>query len=219
MRTRTTARRAALAGMGLTAALALAACGSADYSGHPSSGQGTPAATVSSGAPASEPATFNDADVMFAQMMVPHHQQAVEMAELAETRAADAEVKGLAAQIKGAQDPEIATLTGWLAAWGRPLPAAGSGHGHGHGAAPSPTAHDMPGMMSEADMTSLASATGTDFDRRFLTMMIAHHEGAISMAKDELAKGANADAKALAQRIATSQQAEIDAMNKILARL
>ncbi|MEO3776687.1 DUF305 domain-containing protein [Micromonospora sp. B11E3] len=217
MRTRTTARRAALAGVGLTAALALAACGSADDSGHPSSGQGTPAATVSSGAPASEPTTFNDADVMFAQMMIPHHQQAVEMAELAETRAADAEVKSLAAQIKGAQDPEIATLTGWLAAWGRPLSAAGSGHGHG--APPSSTAHDMPGMMSDADMTSLASATGTDFDRRFLTMMIAHHEGAISMAKDELAKGANQDAKALAQRIAASQQAEIDAMNKILARL
>ncbi|MFI1191778.1 DUF305 domain-containing protein [Micromonospora sp. NPDC020750] len=209
MTTRTIARRAALAGGALIAALALTACGSAD---HTSSGHDTPPAATS-GAPASGSATFGDADVMFAQMMIPHHRQAVEMAELADSRAADAEVKRLAVQIKGAQGPEIATMAGWLTGWGRPVPSDGPGHGMPG------MDHGMPGMMSDADMTRLAGATGSEFDRQFLTMMIAHHEGAITMAKEELAKGTHADAKAMAQGIVTAQQGEIDAMNKILARL
>jgi len=77
----------------------------------------------------------------------------------------------------------------------------------------------MPGMMSDADMAKLRAATGRDFDRQFCTMMIAHHQGAIQMAKQEQTAGVNPDAKALATRIATSQQAEIDTMNKILAGL
>ncbi|WP_328822438.1 DUF305 domain-containing protein [Micromonospora rubida] len=209
MTTRTIARRVALAGGALAAALALTACGSDD---HASPGHDTPSAATG-GAPASGSATFGDADVMFAQMMVPHHRQAVEMAELADTRAADAEVKHLAVQIKGAQGPEIATMTGWLTGWGRPVPPDGPGHGMPG------MDHGMPGMMSDVDLTKLAGATGAEFDRQFLTMMIAHHEGAITMAREELAKGANADAKAMAQRIVTAQQGEIDAMNKILARL
>ncbi|WP_320068116.1 DUF305 domain-containing protein [Micromonospora sp. RTGN7] len=209
MTNRTIARRAALAGGALTAALALTACGSAD---HASSGHDTPPAATS-GVPASGSATFGDADVMFAQMMIPHHRQAVEMAELADSRAADAEVKRLAVQIKGAQGPEIATMTGWLAGWGRAVPSDGPGHGMPG------MDHGMPGMMSDADMTRLAGATGSEFDRQFLTMMIAHHEGAITMAKEALAKGTNADAKAMAQEIVAAQQGEIDDMNKILARL
>ncbi|MFG2053861.1 DUF305 domain-containing protein [Micromonospora sp. NPDC048930] len=211
MFTRTLARRAALAGATVTAALVLAACGGdhstadADHDMPGAGGTGTPTAGAS--------ASFDDADVMFAQMMIPHHQQAVEMAELAETRAADPEVKKLAGQIKGAQAPEIAAMTGWLTAWGRPVPSASAGHGMPG------MDHGMPGMMSDADMTKLAAASGTDFDRQFLTMMIAHHEGAITMAKDELAQGANPEAKALAQQIVTAQQGEIDTMKKLLDRL
>ncbi|NES14794.1 MULTISPECIES: DUF305 domain-containing protein [Micromonospora] len=211
MFTRTLARRAALAGATVTAALVLAACGG-DHSTSGSGrdvpgmgGTGTPAPGAS--------ASFGDADVMFAQMMIPHHQQAVQMAELAESRAADPELKRLAAQIKGAQAPEITTMSGWLTAWGRPVPSASAGHGMPE------MDHGMPGMMSDADMTKLAAASGTDFDRQFLTMMIAHHEGAITMAKDELAQGANPDAKALAQRIVAAQQGEIDTMRKMLDRL
>lgn len=208
MFTRTLARRAALAGVTVTVALALAACGddSTSGSGTPGpGGSGTPAAGAS--------ASFGDADVTFAQMMIPHHQQAVAMAELAGTRAADPELRKLAGQIKDAQAPEIATMTGWLAGWGRPMPSASSGHGMPG------MDHGMPGMMPDADMTKLAAASGTDFDRQFLTMMIAHHEGAITMAKDELARGANPDAKALAQQIVTAQQGEIDTMRKMLGRL
>ncbi|MCX4474645.1 DUF305 domain-containing protein [Micromonospora sp. NBC_01655] len=200
-------RRAVLAGAALTAALALPACGSADHS---SSGHGAPA-TATGGAPASGSTAFGDADVMFAQMMIPHHRQAVEMAELAAARAADAEVKRLATRITAAQGPEIATMTGWLTSWGRPVPSDGPGMpGMDHG---------MPGMMSDADLTRLAGASGPEFDRQFLAMMIAHHEGAITMANEELAKGTNAEARAMAQQIVTAQRGEIDEMNKILARL
>ncbi|WP_426502622.1 DUF305 domain-containing protein [Dactylosporangium sp. McL0621] len=200
--TRALVRRATLAGATLTLALLVAACG--DHNAMPGMQHG---ATTAAGSASAGTAAFNDADAMFAQMMIPHHQQAVEMADLADTRATDAEVKTLAGQIKAAQGPEITTMTGWLSSWGKPAPAM-SGMSHG-----------MPGMMSGADMAKLKAATGKDFDRQFCTMMIAHHQGAIAMSRDELRNGTNADAKALAQRIITAQQAEIDTMNKILARL
>ncbi|GAB3169586.1 uncharacterized protein (DUF305 family) [Micromonospora palomenae] len=209
MSTRTIARRAALAGVALSAALALAACGSDDHQA--GSGHDMPGAGATAGPSASASATFGDADMMFAQMMIPHHQQAVRMSELADSRAQDPEVKHLAAQIKAGQAPEIATMTGWLTAWGRPVPSGSPSSGHHD--------HGMPGMMSDADMAKLAAASGREFDRQFLTMMIAHHEGAITMADEELASGANADAKAMAQQIVNAQQGEIDAMKKILARL
>ncbi|MGW4293085.1 DUF305 domain-containing protein [Micromonospora chersina] len=208
MFTRTIARRAALAGASVTVALALAACGDDSTAGHDmpgAAGTATPAAGAS--------ASFDAADVMFAQMMIPHHQQAVEMSELAETRAADPEVRKLAGQIRAAQGPEIATMRGWLAAWGRPAPSMSAGHGMPG------MDHGMPGMMSEADLAKLGAASGADFDRRFLTMMIAHHEGAITMAKEEIARGAHPDATALARQIVTAQQGEIDAMRKMLDRL
>ncbi|WP_446218091.1 DUF305 domain-containing protein [Micromonospora sp. IBHARD004] len=212
MSTRIIARRAAVAGATALAALALVACGDADHStsgsGHGMPGMGgtpDPAASVSVG----------DADVMFARMMIPHHEQAVRMAELADSRATDPEVKKLAGQIKAAQAPEIATMTGWLAAWGVPAPSASAGHGTSMPGMD----HGMPGMISEADLAKLAAASGVDFDRQFLTMMIAHHEGAVTMAQEEIASGANPEAKALAQRIVTAQRGEIDTMNKILDRL
>ncbi|MDX3106687.1 DUF305 domain-containing protein [Nonomuraea angiospora] len=166
-----------------------------------------PAATTASASPA---AAFNDADVMFAQMMIPHHQQAVEMADLAGTRAADKEVKELAAKIKAAQDPEIQTMKGWLTAWGKPMPSEGMDHGMGH---------DMPGMMSEEDMKKLEAAKGGAFDRQFAELMIAHHNGAIEMARTEQAQGSNAEAKELAKTIETAQQAEVAQLREILDRL
>ena len=200
-------RRSLLTGAAITATLVLSACGG-DTS---SSSSGGHDGMAPSGTPASA-VTFNDADVTFAQMMIVHHQQAVEMAELAESRAADAEVKTLAGTIKAAQDPEIATMTGWLTTWGKPTTAPdGGGHGSSHAS--------MPGMMSDADMTKLKAAKGAAFDKQFVTMMIAHHEGAITMSEEEIAKGSNTEAKALAQQIVTAQEAEIDTMNKITARL
>jgi uncharacterized protein (DUF305 family) len=154
---------------------------------------------------------FNDADIAFAQHMIPHHLQAVEMADLAATRAADPEVRTLATQIKSAQTPEIAMMTGWLAGWG----------GHTF----SPTVHGahggvvMPGMMEHTDMDQLAAVTGAAFDRLFTRMMITHHLGAIEMAGDEEQRGAAPEAKALAFTIKSAQKEEVGRLQKILDRL
>jgi uncharacterized protein (DUF305 family) len=203
-------RRSLLGGTAALAALILAA-GCGKDSGMPGMDHGaaTEPTTAASSSAASE---FNDSDVMFAQMMIPHHQQAVQMADLAATRANDPELKSLAAQIKAAQAPEMSTMTGWLTAWGRPTapPTASGGHDHGGG---------MPGMMSAQDMDALASATGTDFDRKFAQMMVAHHNGAIEMAKTEQASGANTQAKELAAQIEKSQTAEVKQLQSILDRL
>jgi uncharacterized protein (DUF305 family) len=203
--TRTLVRRIAVAGTALAAGLALGACGdsSSDHGSMPGMGGATGAAPTASTA-----ATFNEADTAFAQNMIMHHRQAVEMAELAETRAADPEVKKLATQIKAAQDPEITTMTGWLRSWGQPTSAAGMQMDH----------DGMPGMMSDDAMSKMGAMSGKEFDKEFLRMMVEHHEGAIEMAKEETSGGSNPDAKALAEQISTSQQAEIDTMKKILAR-
>ncbi|GIG11085.1 DUF305 domain-containing protein [Catellatospora coxensis] len=195
-------RAALLPAAAAVTALVLAGCGGHSGMDH---GSGTsPGATASSSIGA-----YNDADVAFAQAMIPHHQQAVRMAQLAPTRAADAEVKALAEQIRAAQDPEIATMTGWLQTWQRPT--AMPGHESGH--------QGMPGMMSDAQLAALEAASGREFDRMFSELMIAHHEGAITMAQQELAGGANPAAKELAQQIIAAQQAEIATMKALLARL
>ena len=162
----------------------------------------------------------NDQDAAFAQGMIPHHRQAVEMADLAPERAGSQAVKDLAAQIKAAQDPEITTMSGWLTSWGLEVPAEsapGTDHGSDHGMDHGSGEHDgMPGMMSQEDMTSLAGLSGEKFDRSFLEMMIAHHEGAVTMAAAEQEKGAYGPAKDLAAAIITAQKAEIDQMKKLL---
>jgi uncharacterized protein (DUF305 family) len=205
--------RGLVAGAAVTTALILSACGG----GTSPSGSGTShdGMTASSSAPASA-ATFNDADVSFAQSMIPHHQQAVQMAAMADGRASNAPVKDLAAKIRAAQKPEIDTMNEWLTAWGKPMPmpgmspsAAMSGMDHG----------SMPGMMSDADMAKLAAAKPAAFDKQFLTMMISHHEGAIEMAQQETTQGSNPDAKTLAQKIITDQQAEITTMKGLLTQL
>lgn len=148
----------------------------------------------------------NQADVAFAQEMIPHHEQAVEMAKLAATRADSAEVKTLAADIAAAQGPEIRTMNGWLKGWGEDSSMAGMGDGD----------MAMPGMMSAADMRRLTGATGADFDKMFLTMMISHHQGAIQMAKDEQSKGKDTDAIELAKKIESAQTDEIAKMQGML---
>ncbi|MFC5803071.1 DUF305 domain-containing protein [Streptomyces formicae] len=206
--TRPVRRGAAVAGAVAAGALLLTACGD--------EGVKSPAASPEAGASAA-PGGFNDADVAFAQGMIPHHQQALEMAGLADGRASDQEIKTLAGRIKKAQDPEITTMRSWLTSWGRPESPTtdhGAGHGNGHG--------DMPGtasgMMSDQDMDALMSAKGADFDRKFARMMIDHHNGAIAMAKAEQQNGRNVAAKKLAGDVIESQAAEVDRMQDILDR-
>jgi uncharacterized protein (DUF305 family) len=188
------------------AAVALAACGSGDHqSGPDMSGHDMSGHSMGAG---SAPATGHNAqDVMFAQMMIPHHQQAITMSEQVATKASSPQVKKLAGQIEHAQGPEIQKMTGWLETWGEPKPAAGGGM---HGM------HMSDGMMSDQDMKKLDSLSGRAFDRAFLQMMIKHHQGAISMAKAEQSQGSFADAKSMANDIVTSQSAEIATMQKLL---
>ncbi|MGW2564564.1 DUF305 domain-containing protein [Streptomyces sp. NPDC001514] len=200
-------RRVAVVGAVAAGALLLTACG--DNGADPSAP--SPEATASAAAGAGAGA-FNNADVAFAQGMIPHHQQALEMARLADGRAADPEIKTLAGQVEKAQDPEIRTMRSWLTAWGKPE-SPGMDHGAGHGDG------EVPGMMSGDDMDALMAAKGTDFDRKFAQMMIDHHNGAIDMAKDEQKNGRNTDAKKLADAVVTNQSAEVEQLQSILDRL
>lgn len=165
----------------------------------------------SSGSAASQDASFNDADVTFARDMVPHHRQAIEMAQMAQERAEDPRVLDLASRIEAAQQPEIDTLTGWLEAWDVDEDGMGGmdDDGMDHGG----------GMMSEEDMNALMGASGTAFDRLFLEQMIEHHTGAVEMAVTEIAEGEYPDALAMAETIRDTQNAEIAEMRQILGEL
>ena len=197
MRTSTiTALIAAAAG----AALVLAGCGT-DSPGTSS----TPGASTSA---VESQAQFNDADVVFLEGMYPHHAQAVEMADMVAGHTDNADVVALAAAIKAAQQPEMDRMTTWLQQWGQPVSTADmSGmRDMDHG----------DGMMSADQMDALTALSGTEFDRRWLTMMIEHHEGAIDMADTELVDGENPEVRQMASDIVTAQQKEIADMRAAL---
>lgn len=155
---------------------------------------------------------FNDADVTFAQQMVPHHEQAV---ELVQGRASRAEVLELAESIEAAQGPEIDTLQRWLEAWGEEVPSGDMG-GMDHGDMGDDSGGAMSGMMDEDEMNELMAASGANWDRMFLEMMIEHHEGAVEMSQVEVDQGENPDAVAMAKKIISDQQAEITQMQRLL---
>jgi uncharacterized protein (DUF305 family) len=193
----------ALAGLALAATLTLAGCTSTA----PEPGDASaPGSTLSASASA-----FNDADVMFATMMIPHHEQAIEMSDIILTKdGVDPEVLELAQEIKDAQGPEIELQQGWLDSWG----ASASMHGMDHGGM-----GGMDGMLSPEELAELTTADGPTASRMFLEQMIAHHEGAVEMAEAEITDGLNGEATALAQDIITAQNDEIDRMRDMLARL
>lgn len=173
-----------------------------------SSGMSMPASPATG---ASTGGAHNTSDVEFATNMIPHHGQAIEMADLALAKATNPQVKAFARQIKAAQSPEIRKMSDWLRGWGAPVPSSSMGA--------SMPGMSMPGQMSAADMTNLRNASGTAFDKMWVEMMIKHHTGAIDMAKTQLAKGQSTDAKALAQAIIDGQSAEIAQFRKLLPTL
>lgn len=151
-------------------------------------------------------ADHNAADTMFAQGMIPHHAQAVEMSEMMLKKTGiDARVGALAGRIKAAQGPEIDRMTGWLDGWNE--------------ATQMPGGHAMSGMMSEDDLRKLDAATGPEASKLFLAQMTAHHEGAVEMANAEVRSGRNAEAIKLAKDVAASQGDEIKEMKDLLAAL
>ena len=194
--TRTLTARGAAVAIAVAAALGvgLSACGGGGEAG-------SSATTTAS-------QDFNGDDVMFAQMMIPHHEQAIEMSDIALDPAVGAgdDVRRLATAIKAAQDPEIAQMMALLESWDRPVvPDDGTDH-----------SSMMMGMLSVEDLEALGALTGAEFDRAWLEAMIAHHEGAIEMAEDAAERGANAEVRALAAVIIAAQQAEIAEMRALL---
>ncbi|MBO0981183.1 DUF305 domain-containing protein [Microbacterium sp. SD291] len=186
----------------LAGSLALAGCAPAESGDH-----STMPGMDHSASDAPDSAGANDADAMFASMMIVHHEQAVEMSDRVLGKdGVDPRVVDLAERIKAAQAPEIEKMQGWLSDWGV---SAESGAPMEHGE----------GMMTEDDMAALDAASGAEASRLFLEQMIVHHEGAIEMAETQIAEGESADAVALAEDIVAAQGAEIAEMREILATL
>lgn len=160
-------------------------------------------------AAAGSAAEHNAADVAFAQMMIPHHAQAVEMSGMILAKQGiPTPVTALATRIKAAQDPEIQTMTDWLNEWNEPLDMA-AGHG----------GHSMAGMMDDAAMQELEDAQGSEAARLFLEQMIVHHEGALTMARTESEEGKDPGAVQLSREIMAAQEAEIKEMKELLGSL
>lgn len=142
-------------------------------------------------------------EVMFAKMMIPHHQQAIEMSDMALTTSTNPQIRALAQQIRDAQAPEVEEMKMWFPTTGMDA-----------------MMDDMPmsGMLSDLELETLRASTGTTFDRLFLTGMIGHHEGALEMVS-LIKDSKNPEVKKLASNIVTSQTAEIALMKKYLAAL
>jgi uncharacterized protein (DUF305 family) len=210
-------KRTTLIGACALATLAITtACSSSNEAEHPAGHSPASSATAAPSTTAAAEA-HNDADVMFAQHMIPHHTQAIEMSDtLLAKQGIDPRVTELASQIKAAQGPEIQQMQGWLTQWGTPSMPPMSGHTDMPGMS---DMTGMSGMMSEQDMTALKDAQGVDASKLFLTQMIAHHEGAITMAQSEIKDGQYPPAVNMAHAIVTSQQQEIDTMKGILGSL
>lgn len=220
-------RTLVLSALAVASTLALAACGEATESGNTdattsatstatTTAETTETTTATTEADGEISADYNDADIMFAQMMIPHHQQAVEMSEMLLAK------EGIPAQVvEFAQGPEIDRMNAMLEVWGQ-QPVTDSGGmgtmdemgGMDHG-----EMGGMSGMMSQEDMTALEEAQGTEVARLYLEQMTAHHEGAVDMARDEVADGQNPHAITLAEQIINDQEAEIAQMQQMLTDL
>jgi uncharacterized protein (DUF305 family) len=146
----------------------------------------------------------NDADVTFTQNMIPHHQQAIEMARLVDTHTKRPQLRTLADGIVASQGQEVALMQGWLERWGKPTAPEGMDHGAMH----------MPGMLGEAQLRQLRVVKDQDFDLAFVDLMTTHHQGAVEMANAELRDGSLPEVKRLAQQVIDAQQAEIDQFNE-----
>ncbi|MEX5296650.1 DUF305 domain-containing protein [Kocuria sp. CPCC 205268] len=210
--------------LALASTLALAGCGTgtAEQDTGTAAETTAPAASAPEGAgtasASGEPiaAEHNDDDVMFAQMMLPHHEQAVQMSEtLLAKDDVPAGVADFAQRVIDAQGPEIERMHQMLQSWGEePMSASGGMEGMDHGADAG-----MGGMMTAEDMQALETAEGTEAAQLYLEQMTTHHEGAVKMARDQVEQGQNPQAVALAQQVIEDQEAEIQEMQTMLQEL
>lgn len=204
-----TTSRAILSGAAVTAAaIALAGCTiNIDVPGNSDRSDKSASSEVNE-------AGFSQRDLMFAEMMIPHHEQAVEMSQLAASRTSNAEVLSLAKQIEAAQAAEITQMQRWIDS---SVASAASDGGMGmEGMDPMDHGMGMGGMLTDEQMTALENASGAEFEKLYLEGMIQHHEGAISMAR-MVTNSNNAEAKKLGDAIVKTQTAEIEKMQQMLA--
>ncbi|MFM9134938.1 MAG: DUF305 domain-containing protein, partial [bacterium] len=200
-------RALALPAVALLAAGTLAACGSTTPMDTTAPSSTAPSSTPQSTA-AGPPVMPSPADAMFAQMMIPHHEQAVVMSDYALANTSNPEVLALAEQIKAAQQPEIEQMTSWLEEWGVPVMSGMDAMG-AHGG------HGMSGMLTDEQLDELADASDAEFDALYLAYMIDHHEGAIDMAQG-VVDSQDPRVAALAAAIIEAQRAEIVEMQRLL---
>ena len=176
---------------------------------------GQPNATLSgsAAAPVLTPSS-SPADARFLQEMIVHHAQALVMVEAALPDLTDSQVQGLASRIGDEQEPEIGAMAAWLEGRGQSVPPEATNPNlTDHGA------HSMPGMATEAEVARLASATGPEADRLFLTLMIRHHQGAIAMVDEHLRGATDVRVEETAAEISVTQTKQIDQMQEMLDRL
>ncbi|CAM2800538.1 DUF305 domain-containing protein [Prescottella defluvii] len=241
MKNHLTTTKRMLVGIGAAAAAVTLVVGCSDNGSDTGTSTTGTATTTSASASGTDEqgGAHNEADVAYVQMMIPHHQQAVEMAEMVPSRSGNPDVVALAAQIEKAQAPEIEQMEGWLKAWGVPEPSAmetpgemtgpdgtdhdGMGHGTSGPMTSMPGTESMPGMegghegmMTAEQMQALENATGPEFDRMWLELMIEHHQGAVTSSEQILQAGESQEVRDLAQEIVASQQAEIAQMEALL---
>lgn len=224
-------RTLVLSTLAVASTLALAACGEATDATTDTTTSATSTATTTPETTETTTATteadgeisadHNDADIMFAQMMIPHHQQAVEMSEmLLAKEGIPAQVVEFAQGVIDAQGPEIDRMNAMLEAWDQQPVTDSGGMDHGKmGGMDHGEMGGMSGMMSQEDMTALEEAQGTEAARLYLEQMTAHHEGAVDMARDEVADGQNPHAITLAEQVISDQEAEIAQMQQMLTDL
>lgn len=172
----------------------------------------------------SSDADHNEADVEFAEGMIPHHAQALLMVEMGDDRGTTPEFRRLLEDIEAAQGPEIELMAGWLEDWDEGVPPTGTGMGQGYGSGGA-SDHGMgngdpmqPGMMGPRDLDRLGMTEGRGFERMWMRLMIQHHEDAIEMAETERRLGEYPDALELAADIIDAQQSEIELMEDLIRR-
>lgn len=209
------ARRIVVAVAAVTVLVALSACGTSASGPSTTNPPTVSPATASTAASNADP--HNAQDVGFLQMMIPHHEQAVQMAQMVPSRSQNAKILALAAAIKSAQGPEIAQMQSWLTDWGVSVSPSSTADMSGMAGMDSGSSGvPADGMMTADQMAALAKSSGAAFDKMWLQMMIEHHEGAVVMARHELAAGQNAQVKALAQAVIDGQTKEVNEMKLML---
>ncbi|ADG98978.1 protein of unknown function DUF305 [Segniliparus rotundus DSM 44985] len=174
--------------------------------------------------PASQPSTaqaaqHNQSDVDFVAAMAQHHQQALDLAELVPDRSQNDEVKALAARIRDEQAPEIDQFRALEKEFGASTPASTPMPDASPGAMAGMDMGGAAGMVPENDVEQLRNLSGLKFDTRWIGLMAEHHDGAVKMAQNEIAKGQSPEAKRIAQNIVAAQTAEVAELGALLQQI